>query len=130
MQKTHLDTVLRDATDYLRRNPDRPLSLFEVASLIVLGNLDASDKGADVSATQADKYMAEMSARVMAALKRCPPTFTASQIAPFVLTEREMASTSPMVISRRLSIVLRQTLGPSRRLNGNSVWDRPLCLEL
>lgn len=129
MAKKRLDTVLSDAVDYLRRNSDCPLTLFEAASLIVLGNLDASDPSAETELTPHEKYEEMMRARVFAALKTCPQTFTATQIAPLILTDREMAGATPMVIARRISTLLRKVIGPSRKLNGNSVWDRPLTLD-
>lgn len=129
MTKKHLDTVLAASVDYLRRNSECPLTLFEVASLIILGNLDASDPNLKSEPSAKEKYDAEMQARVLNALKSCPPIFTASQIAPLILTEREMRSATPMVIARRISELLRKVIGPSRKLNGNSVWDRPLTLD-
>lgn len=129
MRKQHLDTVLSASVDYLQRNSDCPLTLFEVASLIILGNLDASDPYVRSEPSQQEKYNAEMQARVLKALKFCPPIFTASQIAPLILTEREIGSATPMVIARRISELLRKVIGPSRKLNGNSVWDRPLTFS-
>lgn len=129
MKHTHLETVLRKATAYIARTNDHRLSLFELASLIVMGNLEVGNPDIKPEPTPHEKYETEMRLRLVQALKSCPAIFTATQIAPLILTADEMASSTPKVIARRISELLRNTLGPSRRLNGNSVWDRPTPLH-